>query len=233
MLYAAAMNLKRSIGAAPSEGFNGDPEGIRTPVRIFVPLPGDANRCSQPADKESKRRQPLTLHGLTDEAQARFWSHVAIPDDGVGCWFWTKGLNDAGYGVFRYGSLTDGSRRQERAHRIAYLLTFGEWDPDRELDHLCFNRNCANPWHLEVVTHAINLYRTRRSTCRKGHPLTRRSSGNADCLTCNREALKIRRMQGIGPCTEQPCDRGAFCKGLCQKHYERLYRGPRNSAVAS
>ena len=96
----------------------------------------------------------------TDPAE-RFWSKVDRSGGPDACWPYTGALVWDGYGRFR---LTD---RTVRAHRYAYELTHG---PTRSpLDHLCRNRVCCNPSHLEPVTPEENRrrgaqYGRRRST---------------------------------------------------------------------
>lgn len=80
-----------------------------------------------------------------------FWSKVERSE---GCWTWTGRLTEKGYGLARYP--IGGKRYGIRAHRLAYHLTTGAIPEDKQVDHLCHNRQCVNPKHLRVVTHKQN-----------------------------------------------------------------------------
>lgn len=78
-----------------------------------------------------------------------------IVDEETGCWNWQRSL------VKGYGRIYTQDHRYEAAHRIFYERKFGRDSiPDGlYLDHLCRNRRCVNPDHLEPVSHAENLRR--------------------------------------------------------------------------
>ena len=80
-----------------------------------------------------------------------------------GCWLWIGGLNHDGYGKFRDGKKTRG------AHRVSYEYWHGEIREGLEIDHLCRNRNCVNPDHLELVTRIENARRGRSFSREKTH----------------------------------------------------------------
>jgi hypothetical protein len=82
---------------------------------------------------------------------ARFASSYVV--ESTGCWRWTRARTTAGYGHFWIGDT------YYQAHRIAYILHRGPVPADLELDHLCRNRWCINPLHLEIVTRRENIRR--------------------------------------------------------------------------
>ncbi len=118
----------------------------------------------------------------------RFWAKVDADGD---CWEWTGYRTAAGYGEFWRG-------RPEKAHRVSYELLVGEIPDGLQIDHLCRNRCCVNPDHLEPVTQIINGRRgygacaqhARQKTCRHGHPFAgpnlyvRPSDGARMCRAC-------------------------------------------------
>lgn len=88
------------------------------------------------------------------------------------CWQWTGSYAGNGYG----GTWRDG--RHCRAHRAVWELLVGPIPEGMTLDHLCRNRRCVNPAHLEVVTMRENILRgespsarhARQTHCKHGHP---------------------------------------------------------------
>lgn len=84
---------------------------------------------------------PNTVHDVLDLLDA------GGPDD---CWTWLGSVKDNGYGSVRMAGKT------YTVHRLVYEHLIGPIEEGMELDHLCRNRLCSNPEHLEPVTHQEN-----------------------------------------------------------------------------
>ena len=83
----------------------------------------------------------------------RFWCFIKPLVNG--CWEWTGTVNNQ-YGMFSVGS------KFKLTHRLAYEMLNGPIPDGLEIDHLCRNKLCANPDHLEAVTHTENMVRMHR-----------------------------------------------------------------------
>ena len=132
--------------------------------------------------------------------EERFWAKVIKTDS---CWLWQGYCNKVtGYGQIEI----NGSPKL--VHILSYELTRGTIPEGMELDHLCRNRICVNPAHLEPVPHRENVLRginacarnSRVTHCPKGHPYDllntyRRPDGGRDCKMCQRERTRIYKAQ--------------------------------------
>lgn len=129
----------------------------------------------------------------------------------TGCWEWQRCIHPSGYG--RIGI----DYKVFYVHRISYELFVGKIPKGLDLDHLCRNRRCCNPEHLEPVTRSVNLRRgagpkiiallaLKKTHCPKEHPYNkentmRDSAGYRACRICRKLARE-----------------------KCYKKHEKLYR---------
>lgn len=108
------------------------------------------------------------------------------------CWQWTARLDKDGYAArAKIGSRTDGTRREVSPHRWFYEHFVDPIPSGLVIDHLCRNRACVNPWHIEPVTALVNHARGVRAlaeVCSKGHPIIGSNEAKRDgghrCRIC-------------------------------------------------
>lgn len=127
---------------------------------------------------------------LTREPMERFIDSIEVLSNG--CWQWTRSLGVYGYGIF-------GIRQTVfPAHRFSYLVYKGEIPDKLVLDHLCRNKGCVNPDHLEAVTDRVNVVErgfgptainAKKTHCIRGHLFTGHDNrGRRICAKCMRIA---------------------------------------------
>ena len=127
----------------------------------------------------------------------RFWAKV---NKTATCWGWTACLNSNGYGMFKVAG------RTVCAHRFAYELLVGPIPEGLVTDHLCRNRSCVNPGHLEPVTNAVNVLRgvspqaanARKAACPQRHSYSGENlylypDGKRACRECKRAGSRAWR----------------------------------------
>jgi hypothetical protein len=119
------------------------------------------------------------------------WSRLRVAPNG--CWIWTRSTTHAGYGQFR----CDGTMKY--SHRAMYEVLRGAIPAHLELDHICRNRRCCNPDHLEPVSHRENILRgcspialfAKAEHCIYGHAFTPENTihvqGGRRCRECKKQ----------------------------------------------
>lgn len=143
-----------------------------------------------PGEAEVRHREDLSFAD-------RVWAKV----DRRGldeCWPWLGHINGDGYGRIN----ADWTRDEETyGHRATYVLTVGPIPDGLQLDHLCRNRACCNPTHLEPVAPGENQRRglrnqnTAKTHCKRGHEFTPDNTmvtqaGHRRCRECARAAFR-------------------------------------------
>lgn len=125
-----------------------------------------------------------------------FFSNIDTSAGIDGCWNY-KYLTEKGYGTIKL------KKRHLFAHRLSYALQFGDPGKDKFIDHLCRNRRCVNPKHLESVSSKTNILRgeghaavnSKKNFCIRGHPFNQENTHiepnrRRTCIIC-------RRMHGL------------------------------------
>lgn len=127
--------------------------------------------------------------------------------NGTPCMPWPGIINASGYGRLSV------SGRLILAHRAVYESHRGKIPPGLVIDHLCRNRCCVNPDHMEVVTVKENTLRgmnfsarnARKTHCKRGHPFAG-------------ENLRIRRHKGSDERVCRTCEHAQWARARLQRH---------------
>ena len=112
-----------------------------------------------------------------------FWSRVAQND--VGCWWWRGNIATHGYGRIWWGG------KRWRAHRLAYMLTYGQIPDGLCVLHRCDNHSCVKPEHLWLGGPAENSL----DMVVKGRSVHLVGEQKGTSKLCTREVLEIRSLR--------------------------------------
>src|SRR4029453_12856620 len=145
--------------------------------------PGATVECDAPGRARDVGAHDAGQGGVMGgELPARLITKIE-PEPNSGCWLWTAGLGTR-YGVFWLrDAVVRLSGRPGMMHpppRVVYEVLIGPVPRAMELDHLCRNRLCVNPAHLQPVPHRENILRgngyagrnSRKTHCPRGHEYT-------------------------------------------------------------
>lgn len=147
--------------------------------------------------------------------QERLWRFIDASGD---CWEWVGEQAKGGYGRISTGSA--GRRTHTLAHRAVWETLVGPIPDGLTIDHLCRNRRCVNPDHLEPVTFRENCLRgygvgaraARKTHCPKGHAYAGTNlvgtERHRECRSCRRERERIVDRGGRPPFDHTVCRNG-------------------------
>jgi hypothetical protein len=136
-----------------------------------------------------------------------FWRRVDMSAGPLGCWPWMGRRNQYGYGVVQFAG------RRSTCSRVSWLLTNGVLPDRTQVDHLCRNRICVNPAHLEPVTQQENQRRGLLARGRTPLGITYASGDHEHDI----------RSRAKG---------GRYCR-ICHTIYNRTWRAKRRGQVAA
>jgi HNH endonuclease len=144
-----------------------------------------------PQERSERNRQTAAKVISDAQALARLLRSCRFEGD---CWIWTGSACTGGYGHLRLGGWRHYRPRQTiLVHRLSYELHKGSIPDGLTIDHLCRQRRCFNPNHLDAVTMRENTMRSdavtavhaRKTHCPAGHPYVL-ISGRRSCRICRR-----------------------------------------------
>ena len=146
------------------------------------------------------------MDDMSDDDKERFYLSYVLYD---GCWLWIRGQCTGGYGQI----VINGKAR--RAHRVAYEMAYGvALTPDQFLHHVCRNKLCVNPDHMEITNQADHVdsatFGNKEKThCPHGHEYTpenicwNRGGKSRECRTCKYQRVRRRYWRKVADTQER------------------------------
>lgn len=196
------MTRSTGAGAAPTTRPGSGPQTLGE-VLEGMPVPGcSVADCAAPHLARGLCRKHYARqrrHGSPEPGNTRAHSREQVLEKIAsrtlktkgGCWEWQGAVGPNGYGYSSWAG-------QKLAHRMSFEAHIGPIPIGMHLDHLCRNRRCVNPTHLEPVTPLVNQRRKpdetrKRPVCRKGHEISGdnviASRGARRCRICREQYL--------------------------------------------
>lgn len=104
-------------------------------------------------EKKGEPRLYLQHHHKHNRRYSPLSRELYAVDPTTDCWVWQRSKNGKGYGQMKMNG------KLWAVHRIYYEREYGPIPEGKQLDHLCRNRACVNPMHLEPVSGTENMRR--------------------------------------------------------------------------
>lgn len=134
----------------------------------------------------------LIINDVSTQSIKRIFAKIRC-DRQTGCWVWTGCTTQRGYGNVRVNKIG------YTTHRFMYAWLVGPIPAGKGrdipvLDHICGNKLCCNPLHLQLISDTANILKgngatarnARKTHCRNGHPLPAPINGHRRCMICHR-----------------------------------------------
>lgn len=173
------------------------------------------------------------LPSLSDDEISRFWSKVDRSPGPDACWPWLAGRDGRGYGRYAFGG-----NPNNYAHRASFFIEHGYFP--EHTHHICQNKSCVNPLHLENVTTRTHGERHRWDRCKNGHELTPENSytiietgkgyPTIRCRMCRLESARKYRSNHPRPKTPHDCQGEGNGNAILTEQMVRDIRALRNGS---